>query len=184
MFDQMKTEKKLIKEAPNYYARFKDDIDMTDGTVVITHGIYKQIQDDARRDLLIENAELRQEVEDYKECYESYKSNIRVIDAIINDGDAAVQASLCDLIPQIKVLKHELRQRERQISEFSFENKMSVEVIVAYVKWAISLQKYLLTSSKEDEKAAQVESKVLQGVLERFTAKTTTALVVKERLKL
>lgn len=175
MFDQIKTKKFLKREAPNYYSRFRDDIDMTDGTVQINHNIYKKIQEDAVR-------HLKQELDDYKECYENYKSNIRLMDSIINDGDAATQASLCDLIPQVRVLKRKLDNREREVGDLKFENGMCTGLIVQYIKWAKSLEKYMLVSSDENNNAAKKESAELFTVMERFLANTNTGNRVKERL--
>lgn len=41
---------------------------------------------------------------DYEEVLDDHRRLVREIDAILNDGNAAPQASLCDLIPQIKKL--------------------------------------------------------------------------------
>lgn len=43
-------------------------------------------------------------IEDYKECFEDHKRLVREIDVIINGDGAAKQASLCDIVSDIKAL--------------------------------------------------------------------------------
>lgn len=158
-----------------FYDKFRNKIDFYEGTVVLTEALYKEIQQESI-------ASIKKELDDYKECYESYKANIRTMDAIINDGDAATQASLCDLIPQVKVLKRKLNNREREVRDLKFENGMCTGLIVQYIKWAKSLEKYLLNSSEENNNFTKKESAELYTVMERFIANTQTGKTVKERL--
>lgn len=58
------------------------------------------------RDFSIQTSELT--IEDYKASFKDHQRLVREIDVIINgEGGAARQASLCDLVGQIKSIKRE-----------------------------------------------------------------------------
>jgi hypothetical protein len=77
----------------------------------------KEILDNPELYDLVKGDKYEEAANDFKEVSESHKSLVRLLDIIINGNDAAKQASLCDLVSQIKDEYPKLRKENKELQE-------------------------------------------------------------------
>jgi len=91
-----------MKEAKDWVEAISTAVEQDIYSGALTRAAIEQVQVDAR-------AELEQEVRDYKEVLEDKRRLVRELDVVLNgEAGAAKQASLCDLVAQVKKVKKNL----------------------------------------------------------------------------